>query len=107
LTDLQREALDAVEASARRVQLPLEAELGDISFVNNFTTLHAREGFHDSPLATRHLVRMWLKNSQLAYVLPPQLAELNERLFDKSIRRNWNILPKARLTFTLKERLSP
>ena len=107
LTDLQMEALDAVEASARRVQLPLQAELGDITFVNNFTTLHAREGFRDRPWATRHLVRMWLKNSQLAYVLPPQLAELNERLFDESIKRNWNILPKARLTFTLMERLSP
>lgn len=107
LTGPQLEALDAIEASARRVQFPLKAELGDITFVNNFTTLHAREGFRDSPSATRHLVRMWLKNSTLAYELPPQLAELNDRLFDESIKRNWNVLPKARLSFTLIEKLGP
>jgi len=50
---------------------------------------------------------MWLKNSNLAYVLPPQLAELNERLFDESVKRNWNVLPKARLSFTFTERLAP
>jgi alpha-ketoglutarate-dependent taurine dioxygenase len=107
LTGPQLEALDAVEASARRVQFPLKVELGDITFVNNFTILHARERFQDSLSETRHLVRMWLKNSNLAYVLPPQLAELNERLFDESVKRNWNVLPKARLSFTFTERLAP
>lgn len=87
--------------------------MGDVTFVNNFTALHARESFRDGggggggPSQTRHLVRMWLKNSDLAYALPSPLAELNGRLFDESVARTWNILPKARLTFTFAERLGP
>ncbi|KAI1746574.1 hypothetical protein F4782DRAFT_43397 [Xylaria castorea] len=107
LSRKQIEALDAVEAAARSVQIPLKAELGDITFVNNFSMLHARESFIDSPWQTRHLVRLWLKSSDLAYPLPQPLAELNGRLFDESVRRSWNVLPKARLTFSLGERLGP
>ena len=101
------EALDAVEDAATSVQIPLKAQLGDITFVNNFSMLHARESFHDTPSQTRHLVRLWLKNSDLAYTLPAPLDELNGRLFDGSVQRHWNVLPKARLNFTLIERLGP
>lgn len=103
----QLEALEAVEAAARSVQIPLNAEIGDITFVNNFAALHAREWFEDRTPETRHLVRMWLKNTKLAYSLPPQLEQLNERLFDESIKLNWNVLPRARLNFTLIERFGP
>ncbi|KAK0644622.1 hypothetical protein B0T16DRAFT_460656 [Cercophora newfieldiana] len=103
----QMEALNAVEAAARLVQIALHAEIGDITFVNNFSMLHARESFRDSPTQTRHLIRMWLKNSELAQTLPPPIAELNRRLFDESVKRTWNMLPKARLAFTFAERLGP
>lgn len=107
LTKAQRDALDAVEAAARSVQFTLTAKAGDIAFANNFAILHARQAFRDSPSQTRHLIRMWLKNSDQAYNLPEELATLNERMFDESMMRVYNVLPKARLHFTFRERLGP
>ena len=39
-------------------------EVGDISFVCNHTTLHARSAFVDfpEPERKRHLLRMWISN---------------------------------------------
>jgi hypothetical protein len=107
LTASQLDALNAVEAAAQSVQSPLPTELGDIAFVNNFTVLHSREGFEDSIDTSRHLVRVWLKNTELALTLPQPLAVLNDRIYSAETTKKWNVMPKARLNFTLLERLGP
>jgi hypothetical protein len=41
----------------------MDLELGDIQFINNYTTLHSRTGFVDGPEPhqKRHMLRLWLK----------------------------------------------
>lgn len=64
LTDIQREALDAVQEVANRPELRLSMmmEEGDMQFLNNHSILHARTAFedHDDPDLRRHLLRMWI-----------------------------------------------
>jgi hypothetical protein len=64
LTDRQREAfVYALETAARpELRLSMTFEEGDMQFVNNHVTLHAREAFvdHDDPSLQRHLLRLWI-----------------------------------------------
>ncbi len=64
LTDLQREAfVYALDTAARpELRLSMEFREGDMQFVNNHTTLHAREEFedHGDPECRRHLLRLWV-----------------------------------------------
>jgi hypothetical protein len=80
LTDLQREALDAVQEVANRPELRLSMmmEEGDMQFLNNHAILHAREAFedHDDPDLKRHLLRMWIAlPAGLRRRLAPGLAD--------------------------------
>ena len=45
------------------MRLDMELERGDMQFINNYTTLHARTAFEDfpEPERRRHMVRLWLK----------------------------------------------
>ena len=65
LTGLEREALDYLDETTRRadLRLDMDLQLGDIQFINNYTTLHSRTGFVDGPLPhqKRHMLRLWLK----------------------------------------------
>ena len=56
------EATKLVEALAQRedIQLRFILEPGEILLVNNYTALHARTTFKDSPLLKRSLLRLWL-----------------------------------------------
>ena len=64
ITEIQREALDAVQAIANRPELMLSMDFqeGDIQLINNHTTLHARTAYedYDEPGRQRHLLRMWI-----------------------------------------------
>ena len=64
VTDIQREALDAVQEVCNRPELRLSMMMqeGDMQFLNNHAILHARESFedHDDPGLKRHLLRMWI-----------------------------------------------
>lgn len=110
-TSQQRQALATVQRLATQYSRPLTMQLGDLTFVNNLTVLHAREGFNDAPPnQVRYLVRMWLKNPDLALVLPPELEGGNKRTFgeeDVGIREDWNIAYKPRIQFEVTDRLSP
>ena len=80
LTDIQREALDAVQEIANRPELRLAMmfQEGDMQFLNNHAILHAREAFedHDDPELKRHLLRMWIAfPPQRRRRLAPELAE--------------------------------
>lgn len=64
LTRLQEEALDFVEATARRRDIchATYMEPGDIQFLNNYTTLHCRTEFENwpDPARDRLMLRLWL-----------------------------------------------
>ncbi|MCZ6728424.1 MAG: TauD/TfdA family dioxygenase [SAR324 cluster bacterium] len=64
LTDAQTEALDMLDALARREDLCLvmDLQLGDIQWVNNYATLHGRNDFadHEEEDRKRHMLRLWL-----------------------------------------------
>lgn len=83
LTNIQREALDFVQAVAHRPELRLRMHFaeGDIQFINNHAVLHAREAYEDfdDPMMKRYLLRMWIslppaRRRQLAPILAERCA---------------------------------
>ena len=64
MTEVQKEALDFLEATCERedLQYRFYQRPGDMLFLNNWTTLHRRSEFvdHDDPALKRHLLRIWL-----------------------------------------------
>jgi hypothetical protein len=77
LTDVQREALQAVEAMAADPDNHVTMELapGDIQLINNFHVMHGRTAYEDdrSSGRVRHLKRLWLETEVLAS-RPPWFA---------------------------------
>ena len=55
---------------AARHKLSLESRPGDMVFINNFALLHAREAYKDAHDSSRHLVRLWLRNTSQALAIP-------------------------------------
>jgi len=105
----QREALDLVESLAHQHHVAVDMQPGDLTFLNNFGLLHSREAFRDDKHHTRHLVRLWLKNSTLAKPLPPALEFANSRIFDDNgeLPEKWDLVPCPRIRFKLCDRLAP
>lgn len=107
LSQEQRRALNVLEEIAKCNQISLEAQPGDLLFINNHGVLHSREAFEDSPDSPRYLVRMWLKNEALAWKLPRALQEGNSRIYDENeLGERWNIVDMPRVQFRLSERLT-
>ncbi|KAI0107584.1 Clavaminate synthase-like protein [Nemania sp. FL0031] len=109
LTPIQHEALDFVQGAAHRFERHLRMKPGDLTFINNFGLLHAREGFEDSQDSVRYLVRLWLRNAELAWSLPLPLEIGNRRIYEDGgeVDEDWNIVYKPRLHFDVVERMSP
>lgn len=78
LTALQKEALDSFAALAAENSLDIDLEPGDISFLQNFVTLHARTSYEDfpEPERKRHLMRLWLSTGGLR----PLAAEIRREV---------------------------
>jgi len=107
-SEKQTEALSAVQDLAHKYQLTLSMQPGDLTFINNYGIVHGRESFEDSPAHRRYLVRLWLKNEELAWKLPPALQLANQMVFyDDSLAEDWNITPARRIKFQIYERASP
>ncbi|KAG2009034.1 taurine catabolism dioxygenase TauD [Coprinopsis cinerea AmutBmut pab1-1] len=81
ITEAQAEALDAIHFLAEKYSLGLNFQKGDIQYMNSLGLLHARDGFRDSPDKTRHLVRLWLRNDELAWPTPGPLQGIWTRLY--------------------------
>ncbi|KAI5927883.1 hypothetical protein F4810DRAFT_161420 [Camillea tinctor] len=64
LSPEQEEAAALLEATCERVKLHMILDIGDIQFVANSHTLHARTAYRDFPPDSgkprRHLLRLWL-----------------------------------------------
>lgn len=94
LTEAQAEALDAVHFIARRHEIKLRMERGDLRFINNMAILHRREAFTNGPGTARHLVRVWLNNEMMCWKLPRPLRVAWARVFDDGDREeHWDIEP--------------
>ncbi|KAJ9607681.1 hypothetical protein H2200_007759 [Cladophialophora chaetospira] len=81
ITEAQAEALDAVHFLGERFNVELDFEQGDIQYVNNLAVFHARDGFKDTPEQQRHLVRLWLRDPELAWDTPAGLKPKWEQLY--------------------------
>ena len=53
----------------------------DIQFINDLSVFHARDGFRDDETQQRHLLRLWLRDPELAWEIPQGLVPLWERTF--------------------------
>jgi hypothetical protein len=98
MTEVQAEALDMVHFVSRRHCVTMRLVRGDIQLVNNLAVQHARNSFSDSTSQRRHIIRLWLRNEQLAWKTPAGLKATWFEKYGDSPRRKmarWNILPTA------------
>jgi len=108
LTPKQREALTLVQQAATAHQLIMSTQAGDITFVNNLAVVHGREEFEDGPGQSRYLIRMWLKNEDMAWSLPEPLRIANDMVFyDPVVPEKWNINKVDNVKFQIYERHTP
>jgi len=72
LTDVEREAIGYLEATANRPDLALDFTMaaGEAVMANNFTVFHARTAFTDDSDRRRHLLRLWLAADPPRPVVP-------------------------------------
>ncbi|KAL4936360.1 hypothetical protein BDV06DRAFT_227977 [Aspergillus oleicola] len=108
---VQVKALNAVQTLCKKHSVSLPMNKGDLLYVNNFSLLHAREAFMDSAANKRYLVRLWLKNWDLAWQLPGVLKRGNESVYsnenEDGEESDWNIIPERAFRFWDYERQSP
>ncbi|RDB25525.1 hypothetical protein Hypma_006210 [Hypsizygus marmoreus] len=81
ITEAQAEALDALHFLGEKYALGLNFQKGDIQYINNLSVFHARDAFTDTPDKTRHLLRLWLRNEELAWKTPKELEANWKRLY--------------------------
>lgn len=76
LTEAQSEAIAYYQELAGELSLYIDWHPGDISFVLNHVSLHARTAYEDWPEASRkrHLLRLWL-DLESARPVHPEIAE--------------------------------
>ncbi|CAL6408301.1 unnamed protein product [Bathycoccus prasinos] len=60
LTSLQIEALNYLDALCIKRQIEMRLQSGDIQWLHNHTTFHARSAFKNESEFPRHLLRLWL-----------------------------------------------
>lgn len=78
LTRRQGAALDALHFTAASLAYRVEYQKGDVLFFNNRRILHGREAFQDEGNGKRHLLRLWLRDEELAGTPPPPLDKVWE-----------------------------
>ncbi|KAJ3506628.1 hypothetical protein NLJ89_g6764 [Agrocybe chaxingu] len=103
ISEAQAEALDAIHFLAEKHAVGLSFEKGDIQYINNLSVFHARDAFTDSPEKTRHLLRLWLRNEELAWKLPSELNQLWQAIYYASTpeTEHFQIEPQIRNTWAI------
>ncbi|KAI5855093.1 Clavaminate synthase-like protein [Durotheca rogersii] len=81
ITEAQAEALDALHFLSERFCVNTGFRKGDIQYINNLALLHARDGFTDTPEKTRHLLRLWLRDPEYAWLIPQAWEYRWEQLY--------------------------
>ncbi len=96
MTEVQAEALDMVHFKAVKNALSMRLKRGDIQLINNLAVFHARSGFRDSGNQKRHIIRLWLRNENLAWKTPQGLQGTWNQKYGESEwkkRGKWNVEP--------------
>lgn len=93
--------MNLIEDMAWKNGLALPCQAGDIAFINNLCMLHARTAFDldgdgNALLSNRHLVKLMLRDPELAWELPGSLKWLPERIYgpnqgDGTRTENWQL----------------
>ncbi|KAL1837018.1 hypothetical protein VTJ49DRAFT_4387 [Mycothermus thermophilus] len=74
LTRPQLMALEVLSQLASTFRHRLDLQQGDMVFINNLALLHARDPYVDPEHGPgRHLVRLWLRNPDLAWNIPSSM----------------------------------
>jgi len=74
LTALHLQALETLSELATRHRLMLDTKPGDMLFINNWALIHARDAYKDPKDGPgRHLVRLWLRDSELGWDVPESM----------------------------------
>ncbi|KXJ85894.1 TfdA family taurine catabolism dioxygenase TauD [Microdochium bolleyi] len=81
ISEAQAEALDALHFLGEKFCINTHFEKGDIQYVNNLAVFHARDGFVDGEGKQRHLLRLWLRDSENAWPTPEVLQTRWEQLY--------------------------
>ena len=85
-------------AAEHRVAVPLAP--GDMLFVNNWAMLHARDAYMDASGSSgggRHLVRAWLRNTELGWAVPDAMRAPWDAAFGaqaKAITPRYAVVPE-------------
>lgn len=66
ITPFQNDALDAVYFAAIKHIHRIHYQGGDILFFNNRKLLHGRDAFCDESGGSRHMLRLWMKDEEMA-----------------------------------------
>uniref|UniRef100_A0A093W120 Isotrichodermin C-15 hydroxylase n=2 Tax=Talaromyces marneffei TaxID=37727 RepID=A0A093W120_TALMA len=82
ITEAQAEALDALHFLGEKHSIQLDFQKGDIQYVNNLAIFHARKGFSNSPSKERHLLRLWLRDSEYTWETPIQLQDRWDEIYN-------------------------
>jgi hypothetical protein len=83
ISEAQAEVLDAVEYTAQKYKVSMKLEKGDIQLQNNLATIHGRSGFTDGNCHKdmRHLLRLWIRDEELGWEIPPALKSEWQKVF--------------------------
>jgi Taurine catabolism dioxygenase TauD, TfdA family len=98
MTEEQAEALDVVHYTAEKHGITMTLKQGDMIFYNNLAVLHGRNAFKDAEARgrQRHILRLWVRNEELAWQTPEALATEWHVLYGDSERRakaHWKMTP--------------
>ncbi|KAJ5559924.1 hypothetical protein N7513_002323 [Penicillium frequentans] len=81
VSQAQAEALDALHFLSEENCASLDFKKGDIQYINNHSIFHARNGFTDEPGNERHLLRLWLRDTEYSWDTAAQLHERWEHVY--------------------------
>lgn len=74
LTTSHLQALETLSELATRHRLMLDTKPGDMLFINNWALIHARDSYKDPKDGPgRHLVRLWLRDSEFGWDVPESM----------------------------------
>ncbi|KAI0427245.1 hypothetical protein F5Y09DRAFT_37593 [Xylaria sp. FL1042] len=97
LLPAQKLALALLQQTATAQQIQLPTQRGDMVFINNWGVVHARDSYQDDNTTTRHLVRLWLRNSELGWEIPGSMKTPWEASFGakakKIVNRQYPVAP--------------
>ncbi|KAI8245087.1 hypothetical protein K4K55_003224 [Colletotrichum sp. SAR 10_96] len=98
----EREAFAGWQWVADEYSLKTDLKVGDIEWVNNLHLQHARRGFAGDITNPRHLIRIWLSDSENS----PELPEDIKRKFDAMFAEDPNFFPLDEIEEDLRRRQS-